>query len=163
MTLTLDPNTEAMLHETALREGLEPDAMARMLLTHALEVDAREYRQSVAAIREALESGPRKPIEQYIAEQRVKHGYPDTWPLPGSAKEITPGVFVDSPVPPRVALPTDIDLHAHGINREQAADLRARLMPFAEDWERPEMDIYDDYDAARIGLSPAETSPRDTR
>lgn len=39
---------------------------------------------------------PEKPIEQYIAEQRVKHGYPDVWPLTGSAKEITPGVFVDS-------------------------------------------------------------------
>ena len=43
----------------------------------------------------------------------------------------------------------DIDLRAHGISREQAAELRARLMPFAEDWEQPEMDIYDNYDAAK--------------
>lgn len=38
---------------------------------------------------------------------------------------------------------TEVDLREHGINREQAADLRARLSTFAEDWERPEMDIYD--------------------
>lgn len=29
------------------------------------------------------------------------------------------------------------------LNKEQASDLRARLRTFAEDWERPEMDIYD--------------------
>ena len=39
--------------------------------------------------------------------------------------------------------PKEIDLREHGISREQAADLRARLSTFAEDWERPEMDIYD--------------------
>ena len=36
-----------------------------------------------------------------------------------------------------------IDLHARGIDEKQAADLRARLKTFAEDWERPEADIYD--------------------
>lgn len=36
-----------------------------------------------------------------------------------------------------------IDLPARGINETQAADLRARLKTFAEDWERPEADIYD--------------------
>ena len=30
-----------------------------------------------------------------------------------------------------------------GIDQEQAADLRNRLGTFAEDWERPEMDVYD--------------------
>ncbi len=30
-----------------------------------------------------------------------------------------------------------------GIDREQAADLRNRLSTFAEDWQRPEMDVYD--------------------
>lgn len=63
----------------------------------------------------------------------------------------------------RVVLSTDIDRRAHGIDPEQAAGLRARLMSFAEDWEQPEMDIYDDYDAAKIGLSPADTSPCGTR
>ena len=36
-----------------------------------------------------------------------------------------------------------IDLEDHGIDRHQAADLRHRLKPFAEDWDRPEMDVYD--------------------
>jgi hypothetical protein len=43
-----------------------------------------------------------------------------------------------------------IDLRSHGIDEAEAADLRARLATFAEDWERPEMDVYDDYDAAKI-------------
>lgn len=36
-----------------------------------------------------------------------------------------------------------IDLQSRGINREQAANLRARLQSFAEDWNCPEMDMYD--------------------
>ena len=36
-----------------------------------------------------------------------------------------------------------VDLRAHGISREQAADLRARLSTFAEDWNDPAMDVYD--------------------
>lgn len=36
-----------------------------------------------------------------------------------------------------------VDLAARGIDDEQAADLRARLGAFAEDWERPEMEAYD--------------------
>ena len=37
----------------------------------------------------------------------------------------------------------DVDLRARGISEAQAADLRARLKAFAEDWERPEMAAYD--------------------
>lgn len=36
-----------------------------------------------------------------------------------------------------------VDLAARGINEEQAADLRARTVAFAEDWDRPEMNAYD--------------------
>jgi hypothetical protein len=46
----------------------------------------------------------------------------------------------------------EVDLRAHGINEEQAAELRDRLNPFAEDWNSPEMDNYDNYDAARSAL-----------
>jgi hypothetical protein len=46
--------------------------------------------------------------------------------------------------------PRSIDLRARGIGEAHAADLRARLATFAEDWESPEMDIYDDYDAALL-------------
>jgi len=44
------------------------------------------------------------------------------------------------------------DLQGRGIDETQAADLRARLRTFAEDWESPEMDIYDNYDAAKSKL-----------
>jgi hypothetical protein len=37
-----------------------------------------------------------------------------------------------------------IDLAERGIDEAQAADLRHRLQAFAEDWDRPEMDVYDD-------------------
>lgn len=37
-----------------------------------------------------------------------------------------------------------IDLRAHGIDEKQAADLRWRLKAFAEEWDRPEMDVYDE-------------------
>ena len=43
-----------------------------------------------------------------------------------------------------------VDLPARGIDETQAAELRARLKTFAEDWERPEAGIYDE-DPARCG------------
>jgi len=55
-------------------------------------------------------------------------------------------------IQPGMASSPGINLRAHGISREQAAELRARLMPFAEDWERPERDVYDNYDAAKSQL-----------
>jgi hypothetical protein len=36
-----------------------------------------------------------------------------------------------------------IRLEDRGIDKEDAADLRSRLSTFAEDWQRPEMDVYD--------------------
>ena len=37
-----------------------------------------------------------------------------------------------------------IDLRERGIDEAQAADLRARLKTFAEDWDRPEAAVYDE-------------------
>ena len=45
-----------------------------------------------------------------------------------------------------------VDLQAHGIDEQQAAELRARLGAFAEGWNSPEMNSYDDYDAAKSKL-----------
>lgn len=42
----------------------------------------------------------------------------------------------------------DIDLESQGIDREQAKVLRASLATFSDDWDSPEMSIYDNYDAA---------------
>jgi hypothetical protein len=44
---------------------------------------------------------------------------------------------------------SSVDLVAQGIDRDQAQALRASFSTFREDWESPEMSIYDDYDAAR--------------
>jgi hypothetical protein len=37
----------------------------------------------------------------------------------------------------------EVDLPSRGIDSQRASDLRARLRTFAEDWSRPEMDVYD--------------------
>lgn len=36
-----------------------------------------------------------------------------------------------------------VDLRSRGIDEKQAAELRARLQAFAEDWESPLMEAYD--------------------
>ena len=42
-----------------------------------------------------------------------------------------------------------INLSVYGIDESQAQALRMQLNTFAEDWDNPEMDIYDNYDAAQ--------------
>ena len=37
-----------------------------------------------------------------------------------------------------------IDLRDREIGEAQAADLRGRLRPFADDWDRSDMDVYDE-------------------
>jgi hypothetical protein len=46
----------------------------------------------------------------------------------------------------------NIDLATHAINKKQAEELRARLATFVEDWDSPEMDIYDNYEQAKSKL-----------
>ena len=36
-----------------------------------------------------------------------------------------------------------IDLRSRGISMEQAAEVRSKFGAMAEDWDRPEMDVYD--------------------
>ena len=45
-----------------------------------------------------------------------------------------------------------VDLQERGIDQAQAAALRAQLAAFAEDWESPEMNVYDNYDEAKSKL-----------
>ncbi|MBW3635806.1 MAG: hypothetical protein KY445_04970 [Armatimonadetes bacterium] len=63
---------------------------------------------------------------------------------PTQVRDETPVIvtFIDS---------SEIDLRAQGINGAQAAELRSSLAPF-EDWDEPEMDVYDDYDSAKARL-----------
>ncbi len=44
----------------------------------------------------------------------------------------------------------EIDLDSQGLDREQSEVLRERLATFAEDWDSPEMSIYNNYDAAQV-------------
>ena len=55
----------------------------------------------------------------------------------------------DTPVIVTFLEPGRIDLRTRGINEAQTAELRSRLASFAEEWDSPEMDVYDDYDAAK--------------
>jgi len=50
--------------------------------------------------------------------------------------------------------PLSVDLPERGIDEQRAAELRARLATFRDDWESPEMADYDDYDANRRKLQP---------
>jgi hypothetical protein len=43
-----------------------------------------------------------------------------------------------------ISSPSQVDLRDRGIDQAQAEDLRARLKPMSDDWNRPEMDIYDE-------------------
>ncbi len=42
-----------------------------------------------------------------------------------------------------------INLREREIDEKQAADLRGRLSTFVEDWDSPEMAIYDNYDESK--------------
>lgn len=48
--------------------------------------------------------------------------------------------------------PGYVDLQERGISEEKAARVRAQLASFSEEWDSPEMDIYDDYDNAKRQL-----------
>lgn len=66
--------------------------------------------------------------------------------------EVPPHVRDDTPVIVTFLTADNINLSERGIDEVQAADLRTRLMTFAEEWDSPEMDIYDNYDAAKTSL-----------
>lgn len=57
-------------------------------------------------------------------------------------------VLDDTPVIVTFLNSKDVDLRAVGISEEEAAELRGALARF-EDWNAPEMDIYNDYDGAK--------------
>lgn len=62
--------------------------------------------------------------------------------------EVPRNIRVDTPVIVTFLTNGNVNLSERGINEIQAADLRARLTTFVEEWDSPEMDIYDNYDAA---------------
>ena len=45
-----------------------------------------------------------------------------------------------------------IDLPTRGIDEEQAGELRTQFATFIEDWDSPEMSIYDHYGASKAAV-----------
>ena len=77
---------------------------------------------SAAKLLSAFEALPAVEKQDFVNELLRRVSNPDT------------GILHDHPV----------DLRQRGIDEAQAADLRARLKTFAEDWDRPEAAIYDE-------------------
>ena len=83
-----------------------------------------------------------------------RNGKVELTEVPSDARDETP-VLVTFLEPVSAAAEAAAPLkqsRARGIDESHAAELRARLATFAEDWESPEMAIYDDYDAASARL-----------
>ena len=66
--------------------------------------------------------------------------------------EIPFNVRAETPVVVTFLEPGYRDLRARGFDEAQAADLRTRLATFVAEWESPEMNVYDNYDAAKASL-----------
>lgn len=76
MTLTLTPQTEAMLLARAEDEGQDVSVLADALLANLL---ARAQAEEVAAIRvglEACDAGRVRPFSEFAAEMRAKYNLP---------------------------------------------------------------------------------------
>ncbi len=59
---------------------------------------------------------------------------------PGSARD-------DAPVVVTFLEPGEVDLRQIGVDEATALEWRQSMASFAEDWEAPEMAVYDNYDA----------------
>ncbi len=66
--------------------------------------------------------------------------------------EVPPNVRDDTPVIVTFLTVGDIDLSARGIEETHSFPPTLSLTTFAEEWDSPEMDIYDNYDAAKTNL-----------
>ncbi|MFH1350784.1 MAG: hypothetical protein ABII26_07570 [Pseudomonadota bacterium] len=67
-------------------------------------------------------------------------------------KEAPPAVQDDTPVIVTFLRSGRTDLRERGINEATAAESRSRLSTFAEDWDSPEMDVYNEYDTFKSRL-----------
>jgi hypothetical protein len=86
MTITLTPKIEARLREKAQREGSDINAVAEALILTALEWEAQERAEAVEAVRrseQAAIEGRERLLAEFLAEQRVKHGFDPGWPQEG--------------------------------------------------------------------------------
>lgn len=66
--------------------------------------------------------------------------------------EVPTNVSEDTPVIVTFLIGRYVDLESRAITPKQAVILRERLAGFAEEWDSPEMDIYDRYDEPTSAL-----------
>ena len=84
MTIILTPDIEAQLRDRAEREGSDISRVAESLIAIALAWEAQERAETIAGVQrgeQAAREGRERPLAEFIAEQRVKHGFPATWPF----------------------------------------------------------------------------------
>ncbi len=77
ITIELQPEVLARLHEKAAREGQESEAVAARLLAEALEWEAQDRREAIEGIQRGLadfEAGRFRPLEEVIAQKRTTPG-----------------------------------------------------------------------------------------
>ena len=80
ITINLAPEEEARLHQKAVREGLNAEALAHDVLVQALEWDAQDRAEAVAGIERGLEDfaqGRFRRFSEFEAEQRAKYSLPN--------------------------------------------------------------------------------------
>lgn len=83
MTITLSSETEARLRAKAQREGEDINTIAETLIAIALDWEAQDKAEAIEGVRrgeQAADAGRERPLAEFLAEQRVKHGFPATWP-----------------------------------------------------------------------------------
>ena len=80
ITIELPPEALARLLERAAREGCHAEAVAAAVLVEALEREAQDQAEAVESLRCGLEdvaAARVRPLAEFIAEQRNKHGLPE--------------------------------------------------------------------------------------
>ncbi len=82
-------------------------------------------------------------MEAYLREKAARQG---------QAAEVVAQALLMQAIQTDAQSQQKVFLQDYGISPTQAAELRASFATFAGEWERPEMDVYDDYDAAKARL-----------
>ena len=83
MTVMLSPETEQRLKQKATLEGGDINRIADELISSALDWETLEMEETIEAVRrsqEAIAQGRERPLAEFIAEQRRKYGFPESWP-----------------------------------------------------------------------------------
>ena len=82
MTIILSPEAEARLRERAERDGQDVNTVADALIIAALEWEAQHRAEAIEGWRgdQAAAEGRERPLAEFLAEQREKHGFPLSWP-----------------------------------------------------------------------------------